>query len=66
MRLRSNELAQRLGQLAYNAEETCRMLSMMVLEALGNIENGSDSQRLGYRIWDIALEVVTMTCFHLT
>ena len=35
------------GQLAYNAEETCGLLSMMVLEALGNIGNGSDSQIIG-------------------
>ena len=32
------------SQLAYNAEETCRMLSMMMLDALGNIGNGPDSQ----------------------
>ena len=35
------------GQLAYNAEERCRMLSMIVLDALGKIGNGSDSQILG-------------------
>ena len=35
------------GQLAYNPEETCRLLSMMVLDALENIGNGSDSQIIG-------------------
>ena len=40
------------GQLAYNAEETCGLLSMMVLEALGNIGKGSDSQIIG-RIEDL-------------
>ena len=35
------------GQLAYNAEETCRLLSMMMLDAIGNIGNGSDSQIIG-------------------
>ena len=34
------------GQLAYNAEETCRLLSM-VLDAQGNVGNGSDSQIIG-------------------
>ena len=31
------------GQLAYNAEETSRLLSIMVLDALGNVRNGSDA-----------------------
>ena len=35
------------SQLAYCAEERCWMLSVMVLDALGNIGNGSDSQILG-------------------
>ena len=35
------------GPLAYNAEETYRMLSMMMLDALGNIGNGSGSQIIG-------------------
>ena len=30
------------GLVAYNAEKACRLLSMMVLDALGNIGNGSD------------------------
>ena len=29
------------GQLAYDAEETCRLLSMMMLDAIGNFGNGS-------------------------
>ena len=35
------------GPFAYNAEEICRLLSMMMLDAIGNIENGSDSQIIG-------------------
>ena len=35
------------SQLAYYAEERCRMLSIMVLDALGNIGNRSDSQIIG-------------------
>ena len=36
------------GQLAYNAEETCRLLSdMMILDAIENFGNGSDSQIIG-------------------
>ena len=57
---------------ANNAEERCRLLSMMVpdSDALGNIVNRSDSQlicsieNLGYSV--TALEVVTLTCLHLT
>ena len=36
------------GLLAYNAEETCRLLSdMMILDAIENFGNGSDSQIIG-------------------
>ena len=35
------------GQLAYNAEETYRLLSLMDLDALGNIGNGLGSQIIG-------------------
>ena len=35
------------GPLAYNTEETCRLLSTMILDAIGNIGNGSDSQIIG-------------------
>ena len=35
------------GQLAYNAEETRRLLPMMILDAIGNFGNGSDSQIIG-------------------
>ena len=35
------------GPLAYNAEETGRLLSMTILDALGNFDNGSDSQIIG-------------------
>ena len=35
------------GQLAYNTEERCWLLSMMVLDAPVNIGNGSDSQIIG-------------------
>ena len=35
------------GPLAYSAEETCRLLSMTILDALGNFGNGSDSQLIG-------------------
>ena len=35
------------GPLAYNAEETCRLLSMIILDAIGNFGNGSDSQIIG-------------------
>ena len=35
------------GPLAYNAEETCRLLSMIILDAMRNFGNGSDSQILG-------------------
>ena len=35
------------GPLAYNAEETSRLLSMIILDAIGNFENGSDSQIVG-------------------
>ena len=38
------------GQLANNAEETCRQLSIMVLDALGNIGNGSGSQITSNRL----------------
>ena len=34
-------------QLAYYAEKRCRLLSMMVLDTLGNIGNRSDSQIIG-------------------
>ena len=57
------------GPLAYNAEETCRLVSMIIHDAIGNFGpgNGSDSHIIG-RIenLDTALEVVTLTCFHLT
>ena len=53
------------GQLAYNAEETCRLVFMMVLDALGHIGNGSNSQIIG-RLENNALEFVNLTCFHLT
>ena len=37
-----------LGPLAYNnAKETCRLLSTMILDAIGNFGNGSDSQIIG-------------------
>ena len=42
------------GLLEYNAEETCRLLSMMMLDAIGNIGNGSDSQIIG-RIENLGL-----------
>ena len=32
------------GPLAYNAEETCRLLSMIIFDAIGNVGNGSDRQ----------------------
>ena len=35
------------GPLAYNAEEACRLLSMIILDATGNFGNGSDSQIIG-------------------
>ena len=35
------------GPLAYNAEETCRLLSMMMLDAIGNFGNGSGSKIIG-------------------
>ena len=37
------------GPLAYIAEETCRLLSMMILDAIENFKfgNGSDSQIIG-------------------
>ena len=37
------------GPLAYNAEEICRLLSIMmiILDAIGNFGNGSDSQIIG-------------------
>ena len=35
------------NQLAYNAEETCRMLSKIILDAIRNFGNGSDSQIIG-------------------
>ena len=35
------------GLLAYNAEETCRLLSTMMLDAIGNIGNALDSQIIG-------------------
>ena len=35
------------GQLAYNAEETCRLLSKIALDAIGNFGNGSDCQIIG-------------------
>ena len=36
-----------LGPLAYNAEERCRLLSMIILDAIGNFGNVSDSQIVG-------------------
>ena len=30
-----------------SAEETCRLLSMMILDAIENFRNGSDSQIIG-------------------
>ena len=35
------------GQLAYNAEETFWLLSKIILDAIGNFGNGSDSQIIG-------------------
>ena len=35
------------GPLAYNAEETCRLLSMIILDAIENFGNGSGSQIIG-------------------
>ena len=35
------------GPLAYNAEETCRLLSMIILDAIGYFGNGSDNQIIG-------------------
>ena len=35
------------GPLAYNAEETCRLLFTIILDAIGNFGNGSDSQIIG-------------------
>ena len=35
------------GQLAYNAEETYQLLSKIILDAIGNFGNGSDSQIIG-------------------
>ena len=35
------------SQLAYYDKERCRMLSMMILDALGNLGNRSDSQMIG-------------------
>ena len=34
------------GQLAYKGEEACKLLSMMVHDALGSIAAKSDSQRV--------------------
>ena len=45
------------GPLGYNAEEKCRLLSMIILDATGNFGNGSDShiigriENLGYFTW---------------
>ena len=36
-----------LARSAYNAEETCRLLSMMILDAIENFGNESDSQIIG-------------------
>ena len=33
--------------LAYNAEETCSLLSMIILDAIGNFGNESASQIIG-------------------
>ena len=41
------------------------MLSIIVLDALGSIGNRSDSQIIG-SIENAALEVATLTGFHLT
>ena len=35
------------GPLANNTEETCRLLSIIILDAIGNFGNGSDSQLIG-------------------
>ena len=35
------------GQLAYDAEETCGLLSTIILDAIGNFGNGSDSPIIG-------------------
>ena len=35
------------GPLAYNAEEACRLLSMIILDAIGNFSNGLESQIIG-------------------
>ena len=35
------------GPLAYNAEETCRLLSIMILNAIENFGNESHSQIIG-------------------
>ena len=35
------------GQLEYSAEETGRLLSMIILDAIGNFGNGSDIQIIG-------------------
>ena len=43
--MRSLDLAR--GPLAYNTEETYRLLSMIILDAIGNFGNGSDSQIIG-------------------
>ena len=34
------------GQVAYKGEEACKLLSMMVHDALGSIAAKSDSQRV--------------------
>jgi len=34
------------GQLAYEREEACKLSSMMVSDALGNIKTKSDSQKI--------------------
>ena len=36
-----------MGFQMYNAEETSRLLSMMMLDAIGSIGNGSGSQIIG-------------------
>ena len=35
------------GPLAYNAEETCRLLSIIILDAIENFGNGSERQIIG-------------------
>ena len=52
------------SQLAYYAKERYRFLFMMILYALGNIGNRSDSQMIGrIEIWDTAIKVATLRGF---